>query len=278
MVERKTPAEIERMAEAAHLLARLHEHLAAAVAPGVTTGELDDLAETLIRGWGAEPGFKGWHGYPKTLNTSIGAEIVHGIPSPRRVLRDGDVLSIDAGVLLAGFHSDSACTWIVGDDHAVPPAHRALVAHTREAMWAGIRELRPGRRVGDVSAAIAAVGDRHGYGVVADHNGSSLGGHGIGRSLWEGPFLANRGRRGRGLRLRPGLVLAVEPMCTLGAPAWRTLDDGWTVVTVDGSLAAHWEHTVAVTKAGPRVLTARSDEPEWPLGAPGEATENSTTA
>lgn len=268
MVERKTPAEIARMAEAGRLLARLHEHLAGAVAPGVTTGELDELAESLIRGWGAEPSFKGWHGYPATINASIGSEIVHGIPSPHRVLHTGDVLKLDAGVLLDGFHSDSACTYVVGGDETASPEVRALLADTREAMWAGIRRLVPGRRVGDVSAAIAEVGDLGGYGVVADHNGRVIGGHGIGRSLWEGPFVSNRGRRGRGLRLRPGLVLAVEPMFTLGGPGWRTLDDGWTIVSTDGSLAAHWEHTVAITDDGPCVLTARSDEPAWPLGPP----------
>lgn len=264
MVIRKTPDEIEQMARAGAMLARVHEVLRTAVRPGISTADLDRLAEREIRDRGGTPSFLGYRGYPATINASVNHEIVHGIPAPDRRLVAGDVLSIDCGVLLAGFHSDAACTWVVGGEQHAPPAVLALIEATREALWCGIEQLRPGRRAGDVSAAIAAVADRVGYGVVADHDGWQLGGHGIGRSLHEDPLLLGRGRPGRGLRIRPGLVFAVEPMFTLGSPAFRTLADGWTVVATDGSVAAHWEHTVAVTEDGPWVLTARDGEPIRP--------------
>jgi methionyl aminopeptidase len=263
MVVRKTPEEIERMARAGAVLARVMEVLRDAVRPGTTTADLDALAAREIRARGGRPSFLGYRGYPATLCTSLGPQVVHGIPSPRVRLRRGDVLSVDCGVLLDGFHSDSACTWVVGGEDAVPPEVRGLVAATREATWRGIARLRVGNRIGDVSAAIGAVADRHGYGVIAEHDGYLLGGHGVGRHLHEDPLVPGRGRPGRGMRLRPGLVFAIEPMFTLGSTAFRTLPDGWTVVTGDGSVAAHWEHTVAVTEDGPWVLTARSDEPRY---------------
>jgi len=268
MVIRKTPDEIEQMARAGALLARVHEVLRDAVRPGISTADLDRLAAREIRAGGGQPSFLGYRGYPATINASLNHEVVHGIPRPDRRLRRGDVLSVDCGVVLDGFHSDSACTWVVGGVEHAPPAVLDLVHATRMALWRGIGQLRCGRRAGDVSAAIAAVADERGYGVVADHDGWQLGGHGIGRSLHEDPLLLNRGRPGRGLRIRPGLVFAVEPMFTLGAPAFRTLADGWTVVTLDGSLAAHWEHTVAVTDDGPWVLTALAGEPVRPGVAP----------
>ena len=264
MVVRKTPAEIAVMAEAGAILAEIHELLAAAAEPGVTTSELDRYAEAEIMRRGGRSAFKGYAGYPATLNTSINDEIVHAIPS-ERVLREGDVLSIDCGVLLGGYYSDSACTWVVGGDEAVDETTRRLIADTRAALWEGIRAAQIGARVGDISAAVGEVGVRGGYGVVYDHDGRSIGGHGIGRQLWEGPSVPGRGRAGRGLRLKPGLVLAIEPMFTLGGQAWRELDDGWTIVSVDGSLSAHWEHTVALTPEGPWVLTARSDEDARPV-------------
>jgi methionyl aminopeptidase len=270
MVVRKSPDEIERMAVAGRILADVHEALAEAVQPGITTNELDRLAESEIRRRGGRPAFKGYAGYPATLNTSVNAQIVHGIPSDRVRLRSGDVVSIDCGVVFAGFYSDSACTWIVGGPHTVDEPTRRLVADTRKALWRGIHAAQVGARVGDISAAIGAVGRRGGYGVVYDHDGRALTGHGIGRQLWEDPPVPGRGRAGRGLRLRPGLVLAIEPMFTLGGAGWAVLDDGWTVVTRDGSLAAHWEHTVALTPSGPRVLTARSDERAWPVSRPGQ--------
>ncbi len=247
------------MAAAGRVLADVHQVLAEAVRPGLATAELDRLAEAEIRRRGGLPAFKGLYGYPHTIMTSVNDRIVHGLPGPR-TLRAGDVLSIDTGVLLEDHYTDAACTWIVGGPEAAPPAVRDLVDATRRALWAGIAQLRVGGRIGDVSAAIAAVGDAGGYGVVADHDGNELGGHGIGRRLHEDPMVRNRGRAGRGLRLRPGLVFAIEPMFTLGGTGWRTLADGWTVVSADGSLAAHWEHTVAVAEDGPRVLTALPGE------------------
>jgi methionyl aminopeptidase len=189
-------------------------------------------------------------------------------------LQDGDVLTVDCGVIADGFHADAARTYVVGGDTQAPPAVRDLVADTYEALRRGVAQLRVGNRLGDVSAAIWEYGTSRGYGVVADHDGRSIGGHGIGRHLHEDPFVANRGRRGRGLRLRPGLVFAIEPMFTLGSAAWRVLDDGWTTVSIDGSIAAHWEHTVAVTEHGPWVLSARPEEIErlaLPVAAQGRA-------
>lgn len=262
MVVRKTPDEIAEMARAGAVLARVHEVLRDALRPGMTTADLDALAEREIRSRGALPSFVGYRGYPATLNTSVNDEIIHAIPSPGVRLRRGDVLSVDCGVLLNGFHSDSACTWIVGGEQYAPDGVRELVTATYRALWAGIDQLRVGNRVGDVSAAIGAVGADHSYGVVAEHDGYLVGGHGIGRALHEDPMVLGRGRPGRGLRIKPGLVFAIEPMFCLGSPAFATTADGWTTVTLDGSLAAHWEHTVAVTEDGPWVLTARSDEPQ----------------
>ena len=260
MVLRKTPAEIQRMAAAGAALAAVHREVRRLIIAGVTTAELDRAAESAIRSRGGRPSFKGYHGYPATLNTSINDQIVHAIPSDEVRLRDGDVLTVDCGVVLDGFHSDAARTYVVGGDEHAPPAVRRMIADTYEALRRGITQLQVGNRLGAVSAAIGEYGEECGYGVVADHDGRSIGGHGIGRQLHEGPFIANRGRRDRGLRLRPGLVFAIEPMFTLGSPAWRVLDDGWTTVTCDGALAAHWEHTVAITEDGPRVLTAQPDE------------------
>jgi methionyl aminopeptidase len=260
MVLRKTTAEILRMAAAGQVLAAVHREVQHLVRAGATTAELDRAAEAAIRARGGRPSFKGYNGYPATLNTSINDQIVHAIPSDAVRLRDGDVLTVDCGVVLDGFHSDAARTYVVGGDDHAPQAVRDLITDTYEALRRGIAQLRMGNRLGDVSAAIGEYGTERGYGVVADHDGRSIGGHGIGRRLHEDPFVANRGRRGRGLRLRPGLVFAIEPMFTLGAPAWRVLDDGWTTVTCDGALAAHWEHTVAITEDGPRVLTAHPGE------------------
>ncbi len=273
MVVHKTPDEIARMALAGQLLAEVHERLAEAVQAGVTTADLDELAEGEIVARGGRPSFKGYRGYPASINTSINDQVVHGIPSPKVRLRTGDVLTIDAGVALDGYHADSARTYIVGGTDAAPPPVRALVADTLEALWLGIDALRVGNRLGDVSAAIGDFGAARGHGIIADHDGRSLGGHGIGRHLHEDPLVLNRGRPGRGLRLRPGLVFAIEPMFTLGGSGWRVLPDGWTTVTTDGSIAAHWEHTVAVTEDGPRVLTASAGE-AWRLraGDPGSLT------
>jgi methionyl aminopeptidase len=263
MIVRKSPAELEIMARAGRIVADLHEILRQAIRPGVSTADLDALAEREIRSRGAIPSFKGYRGFPASLCTSVNEEIVHGIPSPDVVLREGDLIKIDAGVIVDGYHGDSAVTWIVGDDGDLPPPVRELVERTRAALWAGLCRAAAGNRLTDISAAIEAHALPRGYGVVREYVG-----HGIGRALHEDPHVPNYGRPGRGPKLLPGLVLAVEPMFNLGGSETETLDDGWTVVTADRELSAHWEHTVAVTEDGPWVLTARSDEPVWPLREP----------
>ncbi len=264
MVTRKTDDEIARMRRAGQLLARLHDHLATLVAPGATTRQLEDAAQAFIADHGGRPSFQGpvaegYGGFPAALCTSVDDAVVHGLPS-QRPLVEGQVLTIDGGIMLDGVHSDAARTHVVGDGSVASAAIQRLLDGTRAALWAGIAACRVGNRVGDISAAVEAVATRHGLGVIADHDGHVLGGHGIGRSLHEDPHVPNRGRPGRGLRLKPGLVLAIEPMLTLGDPDWHVAEDGWTVRTVDGAIAAHEEHTVAVTEAGPVVLTAPPGE------------------
>ncbi|MCA1713420.1 MAG: type I methionyl aminopeptidase [Actinobacteria bacterium] len=230
--------------------------------PGMTTLDLDGLAEDAIRSHGAVPSFKGYRGFPATLCTSLNDEIVHGIPSAAVRLQAGDLLSIDCGAIVDGFHGDSAVTVIVGGDDSAAPELVELVAATRHALWEGLRAARPGNRLGDIGSAVEKVGRDHGYGIVREYVG-----HGIGRALHEDPAVPNYGVAGRGVKLSPGWVLAIEPMFTLGGPSTRTLSDDWTVVTADGCPAVHWEHTVALTEDGPWVLTARADEPSRPLDA-----------
>lgn len=256
MIVRKSAAEVETMARAGAVVARAHEAVADALRPGMSTLDLDRIAEEVIRGEGATPSFKGYHGFPATLCTSVDREIIHGIPRADVVLDQGMLLSVDCGAIVDGFHGDSAMTHVVGGDHHVDEATRDLVDITREAMWAGLRAAEPGNRLGDIGAAIQSIGESAGLGIVREYVG-----HGIGRALHEDPSVPNVGQPGRGKRLRVGHVLAIEPMFTLGSPANAELADGWTVVSIDGSLSAHWEHTVAITADGPRVLTARSDEP-----------------
>jgi methionyl aminopeptidase len=264
MIVRKSPGEIEIMARAGRVVAELHQLLREAVRPGVTTQELDEIAEREIRQRGAIPSFKGYRGtFPATLCTSVNDQIVHGIPSRSVVLREGDLIKIDAGAILDGYHGDSAVTWIVGGDDTVSPEVRDLVARTRAGLWSGLLAARAGRRLGDISAAVEACARPYGYGVVREYVG-----HGIGRALHEDPQVPNYGRPGRGVKLVPGLVLAVEPMFNLGTEEARVLDDEWTVVTADGQLSSHWEHTVAITPDGPWILTAREEEPAWPLRDP----------
>ncbi|MDP8978422.1 MAG: type I methionyl aminopeptidase [Actinomycetota bacterium] len=258
MIVRKSAAEVERMAVAGKVVADLHEVLRESLRPGMSTGDLDAIAEREVRSRGGVPSFKGYRGFPATLCVSVNHQIVHGIPAPDVVLREGDLVKIDAGAIVDGYHGDSAVTWIVGDGDA-PPAVRDLVERTRAALWSGLRQARAGRRLTDISAAVESHALAHGYGVVREYVG-----HGIGRALHEDPQVPNYGRPGRGPKLSPGLVLAIEPMFNLGGPETRVLDDGWTVVTADGELSSHWEHTVAITPDGPWVLTARSDEPAWP--------------
>ena len=249
MIVCKSPAEIERMRAANVLVADVLAELAAMVAPGVTTADLDAAAERLVRAGGAEPAFKGYRGYPCTLCASVNEQVVHGIPSAR-ALDSGDVISLDMGVKLNGFYGDSALTVAVG---TVSDAAATLLRVTRESLDKGIAQVQLGGRISDIGHAIQKHVEAHGFSVVREFVG-----HGIGAALHEEPQIANYGEPGRGPRLAEGMVLAIEPMVNMGRPAVKVLDDGWTAVTKDGSLSAHFEHTVVVTKAGPLVLTQRS--------------------
>jgi methionine aminopeptidase type I len=251
MIQIKTPDEIGLMREAGLVVSRTLQRLRDAVAPGITTADLDRIAEESIRAEGAVPSFKGYRGFPRTICTSINDEVVHGIPSRRRRLRVGDIISIDCGAILEGWHGDSAITVPVGE---VSPELHELIRVTEESMWAGLAAIAVSGRLSDISAAVersirsAPSGP---YGIV-DH----YGGHGIGTEMHQDPHVLNHGRPGRGPKLVPGMALAIEPMVTMGSAATRELDDGWTVVTLDGSYAAHFEHTVGITEDGPWVLTA----------------------
>lgn len=260
MIIKKSSDELEKMARAGAIVAKAHEALMEALEPGMTTLDLDEIAEKVIVGDGGVPSFKGYRGFPATLCTSKNHEIVHGIPSRDVRLDEGDVISIDCGAIVDGYHGDSAVTLVVGGEETVTEDVRTLIRETRRGLWEGLRTAAPGHRLGDIGAAVSAVAADHGYGVVREYVG-----HGIGRALHEDPSVPNYGTAGRGLKLSKGWVIAIEPMFNLGTEETRTLDDGWTVVTADGAISAHWEHTVAVTEDGPWVLTARSDEPSHPL-------------
>jgi len=244
----KSPAEIEKMRAANQLVARVLEDLAAMVAPGVSTADLDAAAEAKVRAAGAEPAFKGYRGYPATLCASVNEQVVHGIPS-RRVLAAGDIVSLDMGVRLNGYYGDSAVTVPVGP---VSEEATRLLRVTQEALQAGIAQVKIGGRISDIGHAIQRFVEAEGFSVVREFVG-----HGIGAALHEEPQIANYGEPGRGPRLAEGMTLAIEPMVNLGKPAVRLLADGWTAVTKDGSLSAHFEHTVAVTSNGPDVLTMK---------------------
>lgn len=263
MIVRKSPSEVERMARAGAIAAHVHEVIRDALEPGMTTADIDRIAEREIVAAGATPSFKGYRGFPGSVCTSVNEEIVHGIPSDDVVLRAGDLVKLDTGAIVEGYHSDTAVTWIVGGDQAAAPEVRELVTTTRAALWAGLQTAVIGNRIGDISAAVEAHALRRSYGVVREYVG-----HGLGRALHEEPQVPNYGRPGRGPKLVRGLVIAIEPMFNLGTADTEVLADEWTVVTADRALSAHWEHTVALTDDGPRVLTARSDEPEWPLAEP----------
>ena len=239
--------EIARIREACLVVHDILRELAAAAVPGTTTAELDRLAEARCRARGAEPAFLGYHGYPASVCTSVNDEVVHGIPSPDRVLVEGDIVGLDFGVVLNGWYGDSAVTVPVG---RIAPAAARLLEVTSGALAAAVGAARPDGRVGDLGAAVQAWVEPRGFSVVRDFVG-----HGIGRRLHEAPQVPNFGVPGTGARLRPGMVLALEPMVNAGRFEVETLEDGWTAVTQDGSLSAHFEHTVAVTEAGPEVLT-----------------------
>ncbi len=247
----KRPEEIERMAEAGRLLAEVMAEVAAAVAPGVTTAALDRLAREAILARGAKPAFLGYQGYPATICASVNEVVVHGIPSDRP-LRPGDLLSVDLGLFYRGYAADMARTFPVGE---VSEEARRLLKVTEEAFWEGLKEARPGRRVGDVAAAIQRRVEDAGFWVVREFVG-----HGIGREFHEEPQVPNFGRPGTGPKLRPGMVLAIEPMVTLFPANVVVLQDGWTASAGKGNLAAHYEHTVAITEEGPRVLTRSGEE------------------
>ena len=246
MINIKTEAELEAMRRAGQVVARVLKAVKGKVAPGVTTAELDKLAERLCRDYGAKPAFKGYRGYPFCLCCSVNEQVVHGFPNSRP-LQAGDILSMDFGVILDGFYGDSATTVPVGP---VSDLARDLMKTTRDALFAAIDKMRPGSRLGDVSAAVQGVVESRGFSVVRQFVG-----HGIGRNLHEDPQLPNYGTPGKGVMLKPGMVIAIEPMVNAGGYQVEILDDGWTAVTRDGTLSAHFEHTVAVTPDGPRILS-----------------------
>lgn len=253
-IEIKTPAQLDSMRAAGLVVRRTLELMAETAKPGVSTAELDELAEQTIRDAGAVPSFKGYHGFPASICASVNQQIVHGMPAKTTVLADGDLISIDCGAILDGWHGDSAVTLAIG---SVSADDKALSAATEAAMWAGIKAAVPGARLTDISHAVqtaadaASAADGVEYGQIVEY-----GGHGIGREMHMDPFLPNIGKPGKGPRLDVGMVLAIEPMLTGGSSETVELEDGWTVVTGDGSRAAHWEHTVAITADGPWVLTA----------------------
>jgi methionyl aminopeptidase len=253
MIVKKSPEELERMARAGDVLIDTLDMLESHIRAGVSTAELDRLAERFVRARGAAPTFKGYRGFPGSICASPNAMVVHGIPGPYR-LSDGDIISIDVGVTLDGWVADAARTFAVGE---VDPVARNLLAGTRASLDAGVEQCRLGNRVGDVSRAIQRRAERAGLGVIR-----TLVGHGVGRDMHEDPQVPNYGRPGKGPRLEQGMVIAVEPMLTAGRPAVRAGADGWAIFTQDGSLAAHYEFTVAITAAGPRVLTPWHLSPE----------------
>ncbi len=246
------------MRAAGLVVARTLAAITEAARAGVSTGDLDGLAEQTIRDAGAVPSFKGYHGFPASICASVNEQVVHGIPSVAQVLTDGDLLSVDCGAILEGWHGDSAVTLSIGE---VSAADRALSDATRAAMWAGVEAVRPGGRLTDISHAVQSAAERARatdgveYGLITEY-----GGHGIGTAMHMDPFLPNAGKPGKGPHLKVGMVLAIEPMLTGGTPETVELADGWTVVTEDGSRAAHWEHTVAITEDGPWVLTALDND------------------
>jgi len=247
----KKPEEIEKMARAGVILGECLEHLGAIVRPGMTTLDLDREADTFIRDHGCIPGFLGYYDFPNSLCVSVNDEVVHGIPGPR-VIADGDLVSLDCGLILDGWWADSGMSVGVGE---ISPEARKLLAVTQEALRRGLDAARPGNRIGDIGHAVQSYVEAQGFGVVRQYVG-----HGIGHNMHEPPQVPNYGRPATGNVLKPGYVLAIEPMVTAGSPEVKVLADQWTVVTVDKRLSCYFEHTVAVTEEGPRVLTLRPSE------------------
>lgn len=252
----KSQREIDLMRESGHILYKVHEELGQAIEPGMSTLDIDRLGEKLIRGYGCIPNFLHYNGYPASICVSVNNEVVHGIPRADRILQEGDIVSLDAGLIYKGYHSDAARTFAVGE---ISKEARQLVDVTRQSFFEGIRYAKAGNHLHDISAAIQKYAESFGYGVVRE-----LVGHGIGTHLHEDPQIPNFKTIGRGIRLRPGMTLAIEPMITMGDYAVSVLDDDWTVVTDDNSLAAHYENTVLITEGDPEILTLPNwDKKEW---------------
>ncbi|RFU87650.1 type I methionyl aminopeptidase [Streptomyces triticagri] len=257
MVEIKTPEQIAKMREAGLVVAAVHEATRAAAVPGATTKDLDEVARKVLDDHGAKSNFLGYGGFPATICTSVNQVVVHGIPDETTVLKDGDIISIDAGAIIDGWHGDAAYTAFVGTGHA--PELVELSRVTEESMWAGLAAMKAGNRLVDISKAVESYIRRQPrpatgkYGIIEEY-----GGHGIGSQMHMDPHVLNyvERRRGRGPKLVPGMCLAIEPMVSLGTPRTRTLEDEWTVETIDGSWSSHWEHSIALTEQGPLVLTA----------------------
>jgi methionyl aminopeptidase len=247
MIVRRSETELQKMHQANVVVAQVLDELTAAIEPGVTTADLDKLAEDSIRRAGAKPAFKGYRGFPATLCVSVNEEVVHGIPSPKRTLREGDIVSLDLGSVVEGFYGDGAVTVPVGE---VSDSLRRLLEVTETALYKGIDAMRVGNRVSDIGHAVQSYVESEGFSVVRDFVG-----HGIGTALHEDPQVPNYGEPGRGPRLMPGMALAIEPMVNVGQHFVKTLSDSWTVVTMDGSHSAHFERSVAVTENGPWILT-----------------------
>lgn len=246
MITLKSKREIELLKEAGHIVYLTHKYLQPFIKAGIKTKELDHLAEEFIRSKGATPSFKGYEGFPSTLCISINDEVVHGFPSDR-ILKDGDVISIDIGACYKGYHGDSAWTYIVGE---ASEEAKYLLEHTEKALYEGISKAKVGARIGDISYAIEKYAKAHNLGIVKE-----LVGHGVGTSVHEAPDVPNYGKQGTGPKIKNGMVIAIEPMLTLGSPNIYLLDNDWTVVTEDSSLAAHFEHTIAITDEGVEILT-----------------------
>ena len=247
MIKIKSATQIEQMKKAGALSKMALRHVGAMVRPGVSTFELDQLAEQIIRMHGGTPAFKGYGGFPGTICASINDAVVHGIPNPDMILRDGDIISIDTGAVVDGWVGDNAWTFFVGTP---TPEAKALCEVTRDCLKAAIEQAVPGNHIGDVGYAVQSLAESHGYGVLRDYVG-----HGIGRKMHEDPPIPNVGEPDKGPKLKAGMVLAIEPMINIGTYEVKTLGDGWTVVTKDGKYSAHFEHTVAITENGPIILT-----------------------
>lgn len=243
----KSQEEIELMREAGRILAITHEEMRKALAPGMSTYDIDKLGEEVIRSYGCEPSFLNYQGYPASVCISINEEVVHGIPSKNRILKDGDIISLDAGVIYKGYHSDSARTYGIGE---IADTSEYLIEATKQSFFEGLVAARAGNHVRDIGIAIESYADECGLGVVID-----LVGHGVGKNLHEKPEVPNYAASRRGPKLKPGMTIAIEPMITLGDYDVRWLDDGWTVVTTDGSLAAHYENTILITDGDPVILS-----------------------